>query len=193
MRVRASPTLERYLYDNSEEKPIAGRSRPSLARPWLLLLLLITLYSWITITITMTNERTTVLVSFGLGTMAGLVLDEFIWIRRRLWREGRYKGFGKESMYTALGISSLFVLIAARVYFAWSPDLARTGFVVVGGFGCVSISIAALILRVSPAQAEVAVPGQNSWWQETRTYLCRQVIEKSKEGREAKLGKGLHP
>ncbi|KAJ7048478.1 hypothetical protein C8F01DRAFT_1280652 [Mycena amicta] len=127
MRARASPTLEHYLYDNSEEKPIAGRSRPSLARPWLLLLLLITFYSWITITITTTNERTTVLTSFF----------EF---------GGDY---GERD---------------ARVYFAWSPDLARTGFVVVGGFGRVSISIAALVLRVSSASQSARLTEQLVRW-----------------------------
>lgn len=93
------------------------------------------------------------------------------WIQKRSWKENQRRRF--EGLYNALGgalvapyyhqyfiralahwPSKFIIWIAACVYFAWSPDLARAGLLVVCGVvGWITIFTRAPYLRVSIGDA----------------------------------------
>jgi hypothetical protein len=90
-------------------------------------------------------------IGIGIGIWIWIWLDVLVWwIQRRCWKENQWRRFAglHNTLSGALAAphyhqylnralthrhSMLITWIAACVYFAWSPDLARTGLLVVCG------------------------------------------------------------
>ncbi|KAJ7054649.1 hypothetical protein C8F01DRAFT_1088778 [Mycena amicta] len=150
------------------ERPTAGRLRSSLLSTSMAILTQAFVFAFtlafLLVGLGWTTTESLVWFWVGLGLGLGIGNDEG-WVRRRWWKEGRWRWEITAVFGDALGAtiywlfiaipavvlgssSTTFSQIAARIHFPWSPDLARAGLIVFGVGGCISAFTYAVSGRV---------------------------------------------